>query len=455
MKLWETLIRNSWSEPPFWSLDAPPIRLSPWTSEREQVEHDFASYVHSGYKRNGVVFACMLVRSLVFSEARFQYRRFENGRPTDLFGDPSLALLERPWPNGTTGELLVHMEQDASLAGTFFATTVGEGAERRIRRLRPDWMTILTGSRSGGGPFAVDAEIAGYVYQPPNQDPTVLARDEVVQYSPIPDPAAQWRGMSWLTPILNEVQGDTAAMTHKLNFFKRGATPGIAVTYDPTLSQQEVKGYIDLFNEEFDGKDNAYRTLHMGGGADVKPMTADLKQLDFKVTQGHGETRIAAAAGVHPVIVGLSEGMQGSALNAGNYGQVRRRFADGTVRPLWRSAAASLETIVDVPDGAHLWYDDRDVAFLRQDAKDAAEIMRIRTGTLNALISNGWTPESAVAALEAEDLTDLEHSGLLSVQLQAPGEESDDPVSVPTNLVPRLLSEGWTMSNGHKQEVTS
>lgn len=440
MRLWEALLKG-FTQPPFWSLDAPLISTSSLASDKEQIEHDFESYVHSAYKRNGVVFACILVRALVFSEARFQFRRFEGGRPTDLFGGPQLELLERPWPNGTTGELLVHMEQDASLAGTFYATDVGG----RVRRLRPDWVTIVTGSPSGGGPFALDARIVSYVYDPPNEDPTILTPDQVVQYSPIPDPVAQWRGMSWITPVLDEVRGDTAAMRHKLNFFKHGATPGMAITYDQSLSKEEVKGYIDLFNEEFDGHQNAYRTLHLGGGADPKPLTADLQQLDFKVTQGHGETRLAAAAGVHPVIVGLSEGMQGSALNAGNYAQVRRRFVDATMRPLWRSAAASLETVVDVPDGAHLWYDDRDVAFLRQDAKDEADIKSTDATTISAYITAGFTPESAVEAVDTGDTSRLEHTGLVSVQLQPPGASSDDePVTVAATDVPRLIASGWT-----------
>jgi hypothetical protein len=59
-----------------------------------------------------------------------------------------------------------------------------------------------------------------------------------------------------------------------------------------------------------------------------------MKQIDFKVTQGHGETRIAAAAGVPPIIVGLSEGLEAATYS--NYGQARRRFADVTMRPLWR-----------------------------------------------------------------------------------------------------------------------
>jgi hypothetical protein len=63
----------------------------------EVVQNSFTGYVQGMYQRNGVVFACMAARMLLFSEARFQFRRMVDGRPGDLFGTQDLALLETPW----------------------------------------------------------------------------------------------------------------------------------------------------------------------------------------------------------------------------------------------------------------------------------------------------------------------------------------------------------------------
>jgi hypothetical protein len=169
------------------------------------------------------------------------------------------------------------------------------------------------------------------------------------------------------------------------------------------------------------GVENAYKTLYTGGGADVTVIGADMKQMDFKTTQGAGESRIAAAGGVHPAIVGLSEGLQGSSLNAGNFGAARRLVADATMRPLWRNAAGSLEVLILPPEGSRLWYDDRDVAFLREDAKDAAEITEIQARTINGLVKEGFTPDSSKAAVLGQNMDLLIHSGMVSVQLQTPG----------------------------------
>jgi phage portal protein BeeE len=387
----------------------------------EEIRGDFRGYVAGAYKANGVVFACMLVRLLLFSEARFQFRRLQSGRPGELFGTPALGPLEHPWPGGTTGDLLSRAIQDADLAGNFFLYRDRD----RLRRMRPDWTTIVLGSESRPEAEAgdLDAEVLGYVYHPggpsSGRDPVTLLREQVAHFAPVPDPSASYRGMSWLTPVIREIMGDGAATTHKLKFFENGATPNMVVSLDATIKQEAFERWIALFRKEHEGLANAYRTLYLGAGADAKVVGADMGQIDFKVVQGAGETRIAAAAGVPPVIVGLSEGLQAATYS--NYSQARRRYADGTIRPLWRNMAGSLATVVDIPSAAELWYDDRDIPFLQEDQKDAAEIQQTQAAAIKALVEAGFRPDAVVEAIVAGDLQRLAHTGLFSVQLQPAG----------------------------------
>jgi phage portal protein BeeE len=393
--------------------------------EQESIGDSFDAHVAGAYKGNGIVFACILARLLPFSEARFQFQRLEKGRPGDLYGTPALDVLERPWPNGTTGELLARMEQDVSLAGNFFCTE-DVGASRRLRRLRPDWVTIITGVADGGSPWDIESKVVGYLYRPPHPaKPTLLSPAKVVHWSPIPDPTAQWRGMSWLTPILTEIESDTAATKHKRQFFRNGTNASLSISYDKSITPNQFREAVAMFEEQHTGESNAYKALHFGGGADVKPISADLRNVDFKAVQGAGETRIAAAAGVGAIMARISEGMQGSSLNAGNYGAAKRQFVDMTLRPLWRSASAALSVLVETPAGARLWTDTRDVAFLKEDQKDAAEILSKDASTIASLVDAGFDPDTAVRAVAAGDLSTLvgSHSGLFSVQLQTPGTE--------------------------------
>ena len=390
----------------------------------ERDEHNFVDYVNSIYKSNGVIFGVVLARIQLFAEARFQFQRMRKGRPGDLYGTDELSLLEKPWPNGTTGELLARMEQDVSIGGN--AYVVREAG--RLRRLRPDWVQIILNEAPAR---AIKSDVVGYLYTPgggtgrDEVNGKIYLPNEICHWSPIPDPEAQYRGMSWLTPVLSEIQADQATTRHKLRFFENAATPNLAVSFAETITKSQFEGFMAAMNASHQGTQNAYKTLYLGGGADVKVIGADLRQLDFKATQGAGETRICAAGGVPPIIVGLSEGLQSATYS--NYGMARRKFGDHWARPQWRSVCSALERIITTPRDSRLWYDDRDIAFLREDQKDVAAIQSQQAGTMKQLLDAGYTPESVMAAVTNEDWAMLEHSGLYSVQLQPPGQAGGAP----------------------------
>jgi phage portal protein BeeE len=430
--------RKSFVQPPFWEADELRYGLLSWgppLGKAEKIEGNYSGIIGAAYKANGPVFACMLLRMMVLSEARFLWRTFAKGRPQELFGHETLSLLENPWPGGTTGELLTRLEVVSLLAGNYYATTadnagrVGRSARGpglRIAEMRPDWVKIIVNSQSGD-PRALDAQAVGYLYEPPplgggySSQSVLLTPAEVAHFSPVPDPDARFRGMSPLTPILEEIRSDKLATTHKASFFENGATPQFAVISKETATSPKFNALIRKFQETHQGPDKAYQTLFLADGADVRPLSVDFKQLDFKATQGAGETRIAAALGVHPTVVGLSEGMQGASLNAGNFHAAAKITGKRTFRPWWRMAAASLQSLLKPPfPNASLWYDDRDVAFLQDDEKSQADIRQQNASVLRVLFDAGWDPDAAVAYLQTNDLGQLvgKHTGLESVQLQ-------------------------------------
>ncbi len=387
-------------------------------NKQEEIPSTWTGYANGVYKGNGIVFSCLNTRMALFSEARFQFRRIRGGRPGDLFGTEALRPVENPWPGGTTGDLLARALQDADLAGNSFLVRRKGG----LRRLRPDYVTIVAGTPPGGNDD-IDVEVIGYLFHPDGRtgerEPIHLLPEEVAHFAPVPDPTTLFTGMSWLTPVIRDVMGDMATTDHKLRFFENGATPNMVVKLPERVSPEKFEEWVALIGKRHDGVENAYKTMYLGGGADATVVGADMQQLDFKLTQGAGETRIAAAAGVPPVIVGLSEGLQAATYS--NYAQARRRFTDGTMRPLWRNFASSLSRIIPSPAGAELWYDDRDIPALQEDQKDAAQIQQTKAVTIRELIAAGFVPDSAVAAVMSEDYSLLEHTGLVSVQLQIPG----------------------------------
>lgn len=396
-----------------------PLFGYPGSRKVEKLENDFEGFVQGGFKGNGIVFACMNTRARVFSEVRFAFQSMEKGRPGEIDVPPRLKVLQDPWPNGGTRELLVRAIQDVDLAGNHYVVKDGN----RLRRLRPDWVEIVL---TAPPEEAVETDIAGYMYFPGgigsrSNRSKFYNVEEVAHWAPIPDPTSQFRGMSWLSPVISEIESDKGFTAHKKSFVENAATPNLSVSLRETVTEEQFKAFVESFRESTQGVHNAYETLFLGGGADVKVVGANLQQLDFKVVQGAGETRIAAAAGVHPVVVGLSEGMQGSSLNAGNFKAAKDGFADGTLRPLWGSVCQAYSSLVDVPQGKRLWYDDREIPFLRTDETERAEVQQREASVIRTLVDGGFEWETIVDAVRTHDWNKLDHTGLVSVQLLPPG----------------------------------
>jgi phage portal protein BeeE len=208
----------------------------------------------------------------------------------------------------------------------------------------------------------------------------------------------------------------------------------LSVSLDKDVSLAAFKAFVSAAEEKHAGPDNAGKTMYLGGGADVKVIGSSFQDMDLKHIQGAGETRIAAAGGVPPIIVGLSEGLESATYS--NYALARRRFADGTMHPLWQNVAGCFANIVHLPvppngpaPNVRLWYDSRDVPFLREDRTDVAQIQSTQASAINTLITAGFTAESAVKAVIAEDFSLLVWSGLVSVQLQPPGSTVNNPAA--------------------------
>jgi phage portal protein BeeE len=381
----------------------------------------FAEFTAMQGARNPIVAAAIHARLLVFSEARFQFQAFVQGRPGRLFGSPALTVLENPFPGGQTGDLLAEMLLDVDLYGNAYRVRQRIDGVEQLVRLDPQRTMIVTGEVMDsltGRPYG--RNLLGYsVVDEHSNELAFFPADEVAHFRPLPDPFNPFRGRTWLSTVLTDATADDSLSRYKHAFIQNAATPQMVVSFDPTISKEAFSTFVERFNQQHQGVGKAFKTLFLGAGADVKVVGADFERLSMKAVQGAGETRIAAAAGVPASYLGISEGLAGSSLNAGNYAAARRRFADGTIRPLWRGVAGALQVIVRPPDPAsRLWYDDRDVPFLQEEVLDAAEIRSKDASTMRQLVDGGFDPASVVEAVTTNDMSRLTHSGNVSVQLQ-------------------------------------
>ncbi len=401
-RLWDRLIHRYGST--FWEGQASPAAILTTTygsPDREAILPVFAAWAQQVNASNSIVFSAIYARMMLLSEATFKFQRNED---RGLFGNTDLKILEKPWPGGNSGELIARNEQDASLAGN--AYTWSAPGENRLVRLRPDWTTIISEMVhvDGGGQYR---NKIGYWVEPPK---TVMDQgrgqfypaNEVAHWAPVPDPQADFRGMSWLTPVYREIQGDDGMTTYKIQYLNNAASPNMLIKYAAKLQPGTIDSIRERMNARYSGAANAFRTLVLDQGADATVIGSNLSQMDFSGVQQGGVERILAAAGVPPLVVGL-EPIKGAGKS---YEEVIRRFADLTLRPLWRSMCGALEVLVPgVPAAARLWVDTGDIAALQDGQQVKAQVSLIKGQALLALKQAGYTADSAVAAVESGDMT--------------------------------------------------
>jgi phage portal protein BeeE len=375
-------------------------------SGNEPILPQLMSTTTQAYGGNAVVFGAILARLMLFSEAEFKFRRL---RDKSLYGSPALLPLEQPWPNGTTGELLARMIQDVDLTGNAYIWNAGD----QLVRLRPDWVTIISELTTDPIGRAYRRVVAYYYEPPPTSDdgpPRWFLVDEVAHWSPIPDPWANFRGMSWLTPVLRDVAADSAMTDYKIKYLANAASPNLLIKYSQKLGTSTVERLQDRIQARHGGVDNAFRTLILDEGADATVIGNTFEQMNFSTVQAAGENRIIIASGVPGIVIGSKEGLMAATYS--NYEQAMRRFADLTMRPLWRSVSACLAQLVQVPADSRLWFDTADIAALRQGEKERADTMLVRSQAAGALVAAGFDPVTVVSALGAADMSLLVHPGI-------------------------------------------
>lgn len=390
---------------------------------------DFGSAVRTIHSRSGVVAAAVYARSLVISQLQFKYRPLRNdGR---LFGNESLLPLENPGRDVTRQGLLSRIEPDVAYHGNAYIRRLPDG---RLRRLRPDWMQILIGSdeRPEDVRLGADAEVVGYVYKPGGQysehQAQLLSLAEVAHWAPESHPLSSFIGEAWVTAVWREIAADMQSTDHVSKFFDNAATANmVAKAPEGIVNKEQFDEWVDTFESAHRGSQNAWRTIYVQPGTDIQVVGSQIGDLKMAELQGGFETRVAARARVPATVLLIREGMQGSALNAGNYQQTRRLWADSWFSPYAQSLCATLQRLVDAPAGAELTYDPSRIMLLQEDQQDAAEIMSRQMLTIESGVRAGYTPESVVDAVTSSDLARLVHTGLFSVQLQPPGTAAPIP----------------------------
>lgn len=415
-RLWDRLLQR---DAGYWEGMASGAAVLTTTYEspdREAILPQLAAGARQAFTSNSPVFAAELVRMSLLAEAVFVLQAKDDKH---LFGNTNLKILEEPWPDGSSGELIARCEQDGGLAGNAYIWRPPEPQDGHLLvRLRPDWVTIISEVRypPGGGSYR---HKLGYWVEPPKAmtdqgTGEFYPAAEVAHWVPpgMEDPYASFKGMSWLTPVARELTADDGLTGHKIKYLQHAASPNLLLRYQQKLAPGTVDRIRERITARYSGIDNAYRTLVLDQGADATVVGNSLQQMDFSNVEGAGEQRILAASGVPGVLVGL-EPLRGAGRG---YQESMQKLANLWARPQWRSLCKALEKFVDDPTvqagGTRLWFDVEDIAALQDGILERGQASLVQAQALLAHVQAGYTHESAVAAVTSGDLSQLKAGGV-------------------------------------------
>lgn len=386
---------------------------------------DMDAFVSAIGRQSGLVAGAIAARGYLMSQLLPVWRNDARTDPQygQLFGNQSLDALNNPHGSITRQQFMMTVETHVAFAGK----AVIAGRDDGFELLRPDRAhPVMASTVETSDPQVVigSGDLVGWLYYKNGHDspPETLMPEQVATFIPEPNPTNPFEGEAWVWAVVEDVMIGRYGNEHVKSYFKNGATPRTIIMPDKTLSPDQIGEFQGVFDEKHRGAGNAYKTAWIGGGSSIQVIGSNLADLDLTHVTGAVDSAVSVRSRVPASVLGTREGMQGSALNAGNYTATRRLWADGWFTPHADNFMASVAKLLPSPAGGPtvLTFDPDRVLFLQEDRKDAAEIDSIKAAAIRQLIDAGFEPSSAVDAIVNENFARLNHTGLTSVQLVAP-----------------------------------
>lgn len=298
---------------------------------------NYENFAKETYLKNSIAFRCidMIARSTASVKWKLMEVR-KDGYKTELTTHPILDLMYRP--NRTQGwtAFCQAMVSYLVMSGNSYIRRVApetgpnRGIPKEIDLLRPDRVKVLA---TNDAPI-----ILGYEYQYTGGqgvssytkqyyvDP-LSGKCEVLHLRSF-NPTDDFYGTAITEPLSREIDTQNSATEWNKKLLDNEARPGLIISYNKNLSDEQYLRLEKQFKSRYSGSDNAGRNLILEGAEGVKIDNYGFNMAEMDFIQGNKElcTRISSGYGVPAQLIGIAD----SATFA-NYEQARESFWDETV----------------------------------------------------------------------------------------------------------------------------
>lgn len=311
-----------------------------WTSILWKFDNTYPELSRKAFGSNSIVYACLrLLCQSVAEPPLLAYTESGNGELTPLqTTHPIQMLLDRPNELMTQFEMLELIEIHLALTGGsyWWKQRTNGGAVENLWPLRPDrivpiYEPNLNAPRGQRG-------IKGWGYYPPGGgQPIPIPRSEILAFG-TPDPAGETGGVvetiGWVQVLADEIAADNEATGFVGSLLANYAQPSMLIKTKMPIKDREIAKRLKAhWMSELGGAHKGEPAL-LDADTEIEKLSFDLKQLEFPDLRAQAESRIAAAAGVPPILAGLKVGLDHGTYS--NYESSREYFADTTLSTKWK-----------------------------------------------------------------------------------------------------------------------
>lgn len=292
------------------------------------------------------------------------------------------------WNTPVTGffsrqEFVEAFQQHCDLAGEFWWVLNNSSltnAPIEMWPVRPDRLRPVESNREF---------IAGYLYRSPDGEEVPLRREEVIM-GRTPAPLDIYRGMSAVTALEPDLEGQATQSAWASSFFRNSAQPGGIITVDRRMQDDEFEEMTERWKQQHQGISNAGRVAILEQ-AEFVPLVYTQKDMQFVESRGLTKQAILDAFGFPKFGLGDVDDVNRATANAALAlmaqtltvprlerikGALNQKFL-----PLFGATAAGLEFDYENP--------------VPPDAETDNATLTAKTGAFKTLIDAGADPDEA------------------------------------------------------------
>lgn len=231
---------------------------------------------------------------------------------TEVTSHGVLDLLNNPNPFMSLNELMEAGQQHAELVGE---TDIVVGRARGVKYPIELWPAMP--QRLSPVPDAYKY-LAAWMYKGPDGDTVPLELDEIIRFRR-PNPQDPYRGISWVQPILVDLDADRYGQEWQRQFYLNSAQPGGVIEVDRRLSDDEFAEMTYRWREQHQGINKAHRVAVIENGSKYVSTPLTQKDMQFAEMSTVMRDKALAAAGFPKSMLGITEDVNRANAEAGEY----------------------------------------------------------------------------------------------------------------------------------------